>query len=123
MSRKTLARRILSATVILCSPCLGLETVYELSPFQVDASGDVGYLSTNSVSGTSLNRSIRDLPMTIQVVNEEFIRDIGATDMEEALAFTAGVFTSNAAATSDGASSNANRAGGSAERSASAGAG
>lgn len=122
MSRGVLTTRILAATVTLCSQCIGQETVYELSPFQVDVSGDVGYLSTNSVSGTSLNRSIRDLPMTIQVVNEEFIRDIGATDMEEALAFTAGVFTSNAAATNDGASSNANRAGGSAERSASAGA-
>lgn len=96
--------------------------VFELSPFQVDTSRDVGYLSTNAVSGTSLNTAIRDLPMTIQVINAEFIKDIGATDLDEALAFTSGVFTSNLEASSSGASSSANRAGGSAERSASAGA-
>lgn len=96
--------------------------VFELSPFQVDTSSDVGYLSTNAVSGTSLNTAIRDLPMTIQVINAEFIKDIGATDLDEALAFTSGVFTSNMESSSDGSSASANRAGGSAERTASAGA-
>lgn len=43
------------------------EEVFELSPFTVSTSQDVGYLSTNSTSGTSLNTPIKDLPMSSQV--------------------------------------------------------
>jgi outer membrane receptor protein involved in Fe transport len=123
VSRRLWALAIAAATVFSAAEGQeAREPVFELSPFQVDTSSDVGYLSTNAVSGTSLNTAIRDLPMTIQVINAEFIKDIGATDLDEALAFTSGVFTSNLEASSSGASAAANRAGGSAERSASAGA-
>lgn len=70
------------------------EPVYELPPFQVDASSDRGYVATNTVSGTSLRTSIRDLPMPLEVLNQEFIEDIGAIDMKEALDYSAGVYTS-----------------------------
>ena len=72
--------------------------VFELSPFTVSTSRDVGYLSTNSTSGTSLNTPIKDLPMAIQVINQDFITDLGASNMDEALEYAAGVFTSNEAA-------------------------
>ncbi len=72
--------------------------VFELSPFEVSTSNDVGYLSTNSTSGTSLNTAIKDLPMALQVINQDFITDLGATDMDEALAYAAGVFTDDQAA-------------------------
>jgi outer membrane receptor protein involved in Fe transport len=67
--------------------------VVTLSPFQIDASRDVGYRSTNSTSGTSLNTAIKDLPMSIEVINEEFISDIGATNFRESLQYSSGVFT------------------------------
>lgn len=65
----------------------------ELSVFRVDASRDRGYRATNSISGTSLNTAIQDLPMPLEVITSEFVADLGATDFEEALAYTAGVFT------------------------------
>lgn len=71
------------------------EQVFELSPFEVSTSQDVGYLSTNSTSGTSLNTAIKELPMAIQVINQDFITDIAATDLDEALIYAAGVFTSD----------------------------
>ena len=49
------------------------EDIIELNPFVVSTQRDVGYLSTNSTSGTSLNVAIKDLPMTVQVVNKELI--------------------------------------------------
>lgn len=70
-----------------------VEEVITLSPFQIDVSQDVGYRSTNSTSGTSLNTPIKDLPMSIEVINEEFISDIGATNFREALQYSSGVFT------------------------------
>jgi outer membrane receptor for ferric coprogen and ferric-rhodotorulic acid len=67
--------------------------IYELSPFTVNTSNDRGYLSTNATSGTSLDTAVRDLPMALEVVNREFIEDLGALDMNEALRFSAGVET------------------------------
>lgn len=69
------------------------EEVIELSPFVVTTTNDVGYLSTNSTSGTSLNVAIKDLPMAVQVINQEQISDLGASDLAESLTYSAGVFT------------------------------
>ena len=69
------------------------EDIYDLSPFTVSTRDDRGYLSTNAVSGTSLNTSIRDLPMALEVINQEFIEDLGALNMDEALEYSAGVET------------------------------
>ncbi len=71
------------------------DDVVYLSPFQVDASQDQGYLATNATSGTSLNMEIRDLPMPLEVINRQFIEDQGAVDMKEALDYSAGVFMSD----------------------------
>lgn len=80
------------------------EEIFELSPFRVDTSRDVRYLSTNSTSGTGLNTEIKQLPMSLSVVNQELISDLGATDMAEALEYQAGVFTTDqSASTSVGA--------------------
>jgi len=66
--------------------------VFELSPFTVQ-SDNKGYLETNAVSGTSLRMAIRDLPMSLEVINNEFMTDLQATDLKEALSYSAGVFT------------------------------
>lgn len=68
------------------------ENAFELSPFEVTSSSGRGYLEDNSTSATSLNTLIRDLPVGIEVVNREFIEDVQATDMKEALAYSPGVF-------------------------------
>lgn len=68
------------------------EQIFELSPFMVDASEDTGYRATNTVSGTSLNTAIKDIPMAIEVVNQDFMDDVDATNLEEALAYSSGVF-------------------------------
>ena len=69
------------------------EDVFELPAFIVDASGDRGYQATNTVSGTSLNMAIRDLPMSLEAITAQFIEDTGATTFNEALAYSSGVFT------------------------------
>ncbi len=62
-----------------------------LSPFQVDVSRDRGYRATNSISGTRLNTAIKDLPMPIEVVTEEFLRDTGSTDLRQSLRYSSGI--------------------------------
>jgi len=65
--------------------------VVTLSPFTVDASKDRGYRASNSIGGTRVNTPLKDVPMNIQVVTEELIRDLGAIDASESLRFQAGV--------------------------------
>ncbi|MCH6255895.1 hypothetical protein MLD52_05005 [Puniceicoccaceae bacterium K14] len=50
------------------------DEIFELSPFTVDPSPNIGYRSTNSTSGTSLNSKIQDSPkMTISGASIEGI--------------------------------------------------
>lgn len=93
------------------------DQIFELSPFEVSTSQDVGYLSTNSTSGTSLNTAIKDLPMSIQVINQDFITDIAATNLDEALVYAAGVFTSDNQASNSVGATRGNQGGGSGDRS------
>lgn len=96
------------------------DEIFELSPFEVNTARDVGYLSTNSTAGTSLNTQLKDLPMSVQVINQEFISDLGATNLEESLEYSSGVFTSDNQTSSSVGST---RGGGSGDRSISSAAG
>ncbi len=55
----------------------------ELTPFEVVADKDNGYLAQNTASGSRLNTSLKDTPGAISVFTTEFINDIGATSIEE----------------------------------------
>jgi outer membrane receptor protein involved in Fe transport len=66
------------------------ETV-ELSPFKVTTTQDKGYRATNTTSGTRLDSAIKDLPMPIEVITEQFIRDTGANDLRQSLRYSAGI--------------------------------
>jgi len=66
------------------------ETVV-LTPFTVTTDKDRGYRATNSISGTRLNTAIKDLPMPIEVITEQFLRDTASTDLRQSLRFSAGV--------------------------------
>ncbi len=71
------------------------DDVVILSPFVVDATEDRGYVSTNVLSATSLNSLVRDLPVPVEIINEELIEDLQATDMRESLEYSAGVYMSD----------------------------
>lgn len=109
----------LSAPAFAQAPDDDDDDIYILSPFEVIAGEQRGYLATNAVSGTRLAVQIRDLPMTLNVLTSELISDQGATDFNSAITYSAGVFSS---LTDAGTGAGANTAT-SAERSPSARAG
>jgi outer membrane receptor protein involved in Fe transport len=86
-----------SALAIGAIPAFGQDTaaaddeVVELSPFVVDTSKDVGYVATNSISGTRLNMSIKDVPLNLEVITSKFMQDTGATNLRDALRYSAGM--------------------------------
>lgn len=70
--------------------------IIELSPFEVSVDDSRGYQSFSSNSGTRLAVELRDLPMSVDVLNSEFIEDTGSINLDEALRYSAGVFSSDA---------------------------
>tara|TARA_B100000519_G_scaffold4743_1_gene4410 strand:+ start:326 stop:3319 length:2994 start_codon:yes stop_codon:yes gene_type:complete len=64
------------------------QDVYELSPFSVDVSGDVGYAAQNTLAGSRLNSRLKDTPAPLSVYTSEFMSDISADSVEDALDYS-----------------------------------
>ena len=61
-----------------------------LSPFEVNADLDTGYLAATAQSGTRLRTELKDIASSISVVTKDFMNDIGATDLNGLLVYTLG---------------------------------
>ncbi|MEM9159607.1 MAG: TonB-dependent receptor [Verrucomicrobiota bacterium] len=64
------------------------DEVFELSPFVVEGSEDIGYMSTQSLAGTRIKSNLRDVASTVQSITKEMLDDIGANDLNELLSYT-----------------------------------
>lgn len=60
------------------------EEIFELNPFVVDASDDIGYASQNTLAGSRLRTELKDVAAAISAMTAELIEDIGATNLIEA---------------------------------------
>jgi len=65
------------------------ESVVALSPFEVTA--PQGYIPGNALSATGIGSEIRDIPINITVLTEDFLADRNYTFLTEALNFVSGV--------------------------------
>lgn len=77
-----------SAAATLAAP--NEETV-QLSTFTVSADDERGYYAPSAISGTRTKTELLNLPMNLNVLTEQFIKDIGATDLVDIVTFTAGL--------------------------------
>lgn len=59
------------------------EPVFELDPFEVKAAKDYGYQAANSVTATGIGTAIIDVPVNINVLTADYIRDRGATELRQ----------------------------------------
>ncbi|MBI5771682.1 MAG: TonB-dependent receptor [Verrucomicrobia bacterium] len=59
-----------------------------LSPFEVRSDQDTGYTATSTLAGSRLNTALRDTPAAISVFTKEFLDDIGAINVTEALVYS-----------------------------------
>lgn len=69
-------------------PAVAQEEVVELSPFVTTAGTDKGYVATSSLAGSRVNTPLKDIAAQIDVMTLEFLNDIAATNMDEAVAFS-----------------------------------
>src|SRR5688572_21496359 len=64
------------------------EKTIQLNPFVVNDDQDVGYIASNTLAGSRLNTSLKDTAASLSVLTAEFIRDLGANNLEEAMAWS-----------------------------------
>ena len=69
------------------------EEIYILSDFEVSASDDQGYFSANSNSATRTNSLVKNTPITMSIVNEELLSDLGIQSNEDLAAVVSGIDT------------------------------
>ena len=68
-----------------------LDDVYDLSPFTVDASAEQGYVATQTLAGTRIASNLRDVPAQVDVMTMEFLEDVGAVSVDEAMLYSLNV--------------------------------
>lgn len=65
----------------------GAQAAIVLSPFEVNASQDQGYIATNTLSGSRVNTPLYSTPSVTSVFTRDFLDDIAANDLVEAYAY------------------------------------
>jgi hypothetical protein len=70
------------------APTAEEDELVTLSVFEVSGEKDSGYQATETLAGTRIRTSLRDVGSAIQVITPEFIRDVGATDTGTLLQYT-----------------------------------
>ena len=79
-----------AATVATKSATTAPGDTVQMSVFEVSSDRDLGYRAMSSIAGSRTGEDLRNVPMPITVLTEEFLRDIDATDLLEAARFSTG---------------------------------
>jgi iron complex outermembrane receptor protein len=65
----------------------GREDPVVLSPFQVDATAEQGYLATQTLSGTRLKTDLRDIGSALTIFTEQMMNDLAVNNLNDVLNF------------------------------------
>ena len=100
--KNTLTLRLSTALAALAGTTLSAQTTppapaavtqeeaIVLSPFTVNTSLDEGYAATQTMSGTRLATNLRDVASVVSPMTIDFLKDIDATNLQQAILFTPG---------------------------------
>ena len=61
------------------------------SPFTVSDTDDKSWQATSTLIGSRTNQELLKVPVNVDVVTSEFMRDLGAFSLDDAARFVAGV--------------------------------
>lgn len=65
------------------------DEVFELSPFEVNSSQDVGYYAENTLAGSRLNTKVSDLGASISVITLQQMEDTASVDINDVFRYEA----------------------------------
>ena len=71
-----------------------------LSPFVVNSSNDTGYVTNQSLSGSRFSQNLYDTPASISVITAAMMKDMGAFNLQEAMAWSVNSIASDVGDTS-----------------------
>lgn len=71
------------------------EEIFELSPFTVDVTTDNGYVASQTMAGSRIAAPLRNVAAQIDVMTGEFLQDVGAVSLDEAMLYSLNVENSN----------------------------
>ncbi|HUR57430.1 MAG TPA: TonB-dependent receptor plug domain-containing protein, partial [Opitutaceae bacterium] len=63
----------------------------ELSPFVISESSETGWIATETLAGSRLRTNFKDVPNQIETLTKDFMDDLGVTNIDQALIYTANV--------------------------------
>lgn len=63
------------------------EDAVVLSPFEVNAESDVGYVGQNTLAGSRMRTDLKDIAAAISPMTAEFLQDIAATNIIDAMEY------------------------------------
>ncbi len=99
----TLPQRLVAVAIAFALPALVAQTppptsapspqdqeTVTLSPFEVRASQDSGYVGQDTLSGSRLRTSLKDLGAAISPMTAEYLKDISATSITDAMEYGVG---------------------------------
>lgn len=111
MKKNRLIARLASAAASILAPLAAAQTtpattsasagpsgrgdVVELSPFTVTSDADTGWVASASLAGSRMNTPLRDTGASISVLTSEFIQDLGAIDIGEAVDYAVNINMDN----------------------------
>jgi outer membrane receptor protein involved in Fe transport len=72
-------------------PAAATEEVVALTPFEVSATANHGYVTTSSMSASRIAVPITELPASVVVVNEKLIADTVAVELRDTLSLVSGI--------------------------------
>ena len=67
------------------APVSSEDDTVTMSPFEVSSDRDTGYIATNTLAGSRLNTSLLETPASISVLTKDFLNDIGALNVSQAI--------------------------------------
>ncbi len=73
------------------------EEVVALPVFEVSTDQDRGYGSTHSLGGSRVNLQIKEIPGSIISLNEQFLKDVAALEVNDAIDYVSGIATRDGA--------------------------
>lgn len=98
MKRPNVLRRVAAALSLLAAnqteaqsatpPPEAKEEILTLSPFQVNVADEKGYVATSSLVGSRVNTELKDIASQIDVLTPEFLQDIGADSIADAVLYS-----------------------------------
>ncbi len=70
----------------IAKPASPLEVI-ALSPFLVSEAADQGYFSAQTLAGGRIRSELKDVATSVQIVTERMLADLGATNLNDVLAY------------------------------------